>query len=95
MTEKTIDSQIKAPNIVARGILKILGWLGLTSGIGLMIVGGAYFIWGVFQFTITMVFGIGVEGMMTQIGAALYLIVGIQGLLAVGIAVMIRELKNK
>ncbi len=88
-------SEAKELNIVARGILKVLGWLGLTSGIGLMIVGGAYFIFGVLEFSVTMVLGGSPATWGTEIVAALYLIVGILGLNAVGIAVMIRELKEK
>ncbi len=93
MGDKNELTELKL-NMFGRGIMKILGWLGLTSGVGLMLVGGVYIGWGLANFVWSLVFGLDPQTYITEAVAMLYLIVAILGLLVVGVAIMIRELKE-
>jgi len=75
----------KEMNAFGRGVLKCLGFLGLTSGIGLMIVGGFYFIWGIVMLVLNL--------NLPMLIALPYLQVSLLGLISVGIGVMCNELK--
>ncbi len=83
------DKEVKnTMNRFGRGVLKCLGFFGLTSGIGLTVVGGTAFVW-----SVVMV----VMGFLSLWDNAAhyttYVEIGLLGLISVGIGVMCNELK--
>ena len=78
-------------NWFGRTIIKFLGFFGLTSGVGLMVLGGFYFLYGVINYIWMSAF---VSNATNEITHELYFVQALLGLVCVGIAIMIRELKN-
>jgi hypothetical protein len=89
-----MDKELKSVdelNWFGRFIMKSLNFFGLTSGVGLMVLGGFYFLYGVINYIWMSAF---VSNATNEITHELYFVQALLGLVCVGIAIMIRELKN-
>ncbi|ABW68526.1 hypothetical protein [Desulfosudis oleivorans] len=70
-------------------IIKVLGFLKLTSGTGLIGLGGFWFLYGILQFLF-----VGAENVMQQQVQETFFLQAEMGLLIVGVGILIREIKQ-
>ena len=89
MDEKRSDVvSEEAENVFEKFILKVLGFLGLTSGLGLMVAGGFWLLYGLFQYLM-----VSPESIYQQQVMEMYFTQAELGLIIVGLGILIKELK--